>query len=232
MLILSSLCSIVAWSFFASRKHLCRLTLLLPEPLYHSLTIPGAHACLSPFRLGFPRFPSFTPSIASLLPLPQSPVMMSLRLFIRASLIAISLIATLIRLIATFALAPLGRTGISSDQYFGRGTYDSTTTAEAQNRLQSFQGATAISSNAYFGRPEEDDHDEDGGHAGGGDGILGLGDNETMQGLERGIRDMAGRVLGSEEVQNLGDQIRAGALKVSRGAELCDHSSIRIPVEA
>ena len=49
--------------------------------------------------------------------------------------------------------------------------------------------------------------------------MLGLGDNETIQGLERGIRDMAGRVLGNQEVQNLGDQVRAGALKVRRFAQ-------------
>jgi ADP-ribosylation factor GTPase-activating protein 2/3 len=45
--------------------------------------------------------------------------------------------------------------------------------------------------------------------------MMGLGDNETIQQLERGIRDMAGRVMGSQEVQNLTDQVRAGALKVS-----------------
>ena len=103
---------------------------------------------------------------------------------------------------------------ISSDQYFGRGSYDPTASSEAQQRLQQFSGATAISSNAYFGRPEEDE-EEPMSPLGGGDGMLGLGDNETIQGLERGIRDMAGRVLGSQEVQNLTDQVRAGALKVS-----------------
>ncbi|KAF9343379.1 ADP-ribosylation factor GTPase activating protein, ER-Golgi transport [Mortierella sp. AD094] len=44
---------------------------------------------------------------------------------------------------------------ISSDQYFGRGTYDSDAQAEANSRLQSFSGATSISSNQYFGRPDE-----------------------------------------------------------------------------
>ena len=102
---------------------------------------------------------------------------------------------------------------ISSDQYFGRGTYDPVAGSEAQQRLQQFSGATAISSNAYFGRPEEDDEEPQ--SPLGGEGMLGLGDNETIQGLERGIRDMAGRVLGSQEVQNLSDQVRAGALKVS-----------------
>ncbi|KAK8844559.1 hypothetical protein IAR55_006406 [Kwoniella newhampshirensis] len=102
--------------------------------------------------------------------------------------------------------------GISSDMYFGRGTYDPNSTAEAQTRLRDFQGATAISSNAYFGRPEQDDEHGDDGN---GDGLLGLGDNETIQGLERGLRDVAGRVLANPDVQNLGDQIRMGALKLS-----------------
>lgn len=46
--------------------------------------------------------------------------------------------------------------GISSDEFFGRGAFDSNTQAEAKSRLQGFEGATSISSNAYFGRPEDD----------------------------------------------------------------------------
>lgn len=100
--------------------------------------------------------------------------------------------------------------------YFGRGSYDPQAANEAQSRLRDFQGATAISSNAYFGRPEEDDEDEYGNsvHNAGNNGD-GLMDNETIQGLERGLRDMAGRVMANPDVQNLGDQIRMGALKVS-----------------
>ena len=90
--------------------------------------------------------------------------------------------------------------------YFGRGTYDPASSSEAQGRLQQFQGATAISSNAYFGRPDEDEEEPE--------ALGALGDNETIQGLERGIRDMAGRVMANPDVQNLGDQIRQGALKV------------------
>ncbi|RXK40730.1 ADP-ribosylation factor GTPase-activating protein 2/3 [Tremella mesenterica] len=101
--------------------------------------------------------------------------------------------------------------GISSDMFFNRGLHDQSASAEGRERLQQFAGATAISSNQYFGRPEEDDEaDRDGA----GD-ILGLGDNETIQGLERGIRDLAGRVMANPDVQNLGDQIRQGALKLS-----------------
>ena len=109
--------------------------------------------------------------------------------------------------------------------YFGRGSYDPSAASEAQSRLQQFSGATAISSNAYFGRPDEEEedilpreralmHNPAAETPGGGDGLMGLGDNETLQGLERGIRDMAGRVMANPEVQNLGDQIRQGALKV------------------
>lgn len=45
---------------------------------------------------------------------------------------------------------------ISSDEFFGRESYDPAAQAEAKGRLQGFEGATSISSNAYFGRPEDD----------------------------------------------------------------------------
>ena len=53
--------------------------------------------------------------------------------------------------------------GISSDEFFGRGQFDSNAQAEAKTRLQGFEGATSISSNAYFGRPEDEGGDEYGG---------------------------------------------------------------------
>jgi ADP-ribosylation factor GTPase-activating protein 2/3 len=49
--------------------------------------------------------------------------------------------------------------GISSDEFFGRGNFDSNAQSEAKSRLQGFEGATSISSNAYFGRPEDDPAD-------------------------------------------------------------------------
>lgn len=100
--------------------------------------------------------------------------------------------------------------GISSDMYFNRGNYDAEASTQAQSRLQQFQGATAISSNAYFGREEEEDDGLEGG-----DGMLGLDGNETIQNLERNIQDMAQRVMANPDVQQLTDQIRAGALKLS-----------------
>lgn len=102
--------------------------------------------------------------------------------------------------------------GISSDQYFGRGSYDPQAASEARTRLQNFSGATAISSNAYFGRPEDEEEELLSQQEG---GILGdLGQNETVVQLERGIRDMAGKFLANPEVQNLGENLRTGALKL------------------
>ncbi|KAI0132267.1 hypothetical protein BJ170DRAFT_691445 [Xylariales sp. AK1849] len=51
--------------------------------------------------------------------------------------------------------------GISSDEFFGKGSFDPNAQAEAKTRLQGFEGASAISSNAYFGRPEDEDAGED-----------------------------------------------------------------------
>ncbi|TFK88973.1 ArfGap-domain-containing protein [Polyporus arcularius HHB13444] len=97
---------------------------------------------------------------------------------------------------------------ISSDMYFGRGTYDPVATAEAQTRLQSFSGAQSISSNQYFGRDEE----EELAMAHGQDGLLGDG---TLAGLELAAKDAISRVLANPDVQNVGDSIRQGALKLS-----------------
>ncbi|KAL4405904.1 hypothetical protein CABS03_12305 [Colletotrichum abscissum] len=50
--------------------------------------------------------------------------------------------------------------GISSDEFFGKGSFDPNQQAEAKTRLQGFEGATSISSNAYFGRPEDEPQEE------------------------------------------------------------------------
>ncbi|KAK0222244.1 hypothetical protein IW262DRAFT_1448295 [Armillaria fumosa] len=98
---------------------------------------------------------------------------------------------------------------ISSDMFFGRNAYDPSSVSEAQTRLQSFQGATSISSNQYFGREEE----EDAGMGRRGDeGLLGDG---SLAGLEVAARDALSRVLANPDVQNVGESIRTGALKLS-----------------
>ena len=97
--------------------------------------------------------------------------------------------------------------------YFGRNSYDPDAVREAQTRLQSFQGATAISSNQYFGREEEEERLGGGGGGGGGNESL-LGDGSSLAGLENAARDAVTRVLSNPDVQNMGETIRTGALKV------------------
>jgi hypothetical protein len=95
---------------------------------------------------------------------------------------------------------------ISSDMFFGRNDYDPDALRESQARLVNFQGATSISSNQYFGREEEDEleHGHDGGP---------LGDG-SLSGLEATAREVYGRFISNPDVQNVGESIRAGALKV------------------
>ena len=88
--------------------------------------------------------------------------------------------------------------------YFGRNAYDPVAVNEAQNRLQSFQGATSISSNQYFGREEEEMPQQ-------AEGLLGDG---TLSNLEVAAKDAISRVLANPDVQNAAESIRAGAMKV------------------
>ncbi|KAL0933178.1 arf gtpase-activating protein [Colletotrichum truncatum] len=61
----------------------------------------------------------------------------------------------------TYARSKFGsQKGISSDEFFGKGSFDPNAQAEAKTRLQGFEGATSISSNAYFGRPEDEPAEE------------------------------------------------------------------------
>ncbi|KAF9523145.1 hypothetical protein CPB83DRAFT_799728 [Crepidotus variabilis] len=101
-----------------------------------------------------------------------------------------------------------GQKAISSDMYFGRGNYDADQTREAQSRLQSFQGATSISSNQYFGREDEEGLNREDSEG----GLLGDG---SLSGLESAAKDAISRVMANPDVQNVGESIRAGALKLS-----------------
>ncbi|KIJ45897.1 hypothetical protein M422DRAFT_206553 [Sphaerobolus stellatus SS14] len=103
-----------------------------------------------------------------------------------------------------------GQKGISSDMYFKRDAYDPAVVAEAQTRLQSFQGATSISSSQYFGRDEEEEAEM----RGGGNNLI----SEPGSGLanvEAAARDLVSKVLANPDVQDVGDKIRSGALKLS-----------------
>lgn len=106
--------------------------------------------------------------------------------------------------------------GISSDMYFERNSYDPHAQAEARTRLTQFQGATSISSNQYFGREEEEGGDPDaGGMAGSPGSFTG---NESLSALETATRDAISRVLANPDVQNVGESIRTGALKVCKAS--------------
>ncbi|VDB92126.1 unnamed protein product [Peniophora sp. CBMAI 1063] len=96
---------------------------------------------------------------------------------------------------------------ISSDMYFQRGDYDAQTVAEGQQRLQQFKGATSISSAQYYGRDEEEEA-----AMRGQDNLLGDG---SLAGLESAARDAVARVMANPDVQNLGESLRTGALKLS-----------------
>ena len=93
--------------------------------------------------------------------------------------------------------------------YFETGNYDADERKAAQSRLKEFDGRTAISSDAYFGR-ERSSLDEDNMSD---EGLLGGG--ETMQSIENTARDWAQRIASNPDVQQIGEGIRAGALKVS-----------------
>ncbi|KAJ7085213.1 hypothetical protein B0H15DRAFT_379731 [Mycena belliarum] len=102
-----------------------------------------------------------------------------------------------------------GQKAISSDMYFGRGAYDAAAQEEAQSRLKSFAGRTGIGSDEYFGREEEAANF----NASGGNNML--SSDSSLAGLESTARDVIGRVLANPDVQNVGDSIRSGALKLS-----------------
>ncbi|KAJ7448601.1 hypothetical protein B0H11DRAFT_2161978 [Mycena galericulata] len=98
---------------------------------------------------------------------------------------------------------------ISSDMYFGRGAYDAQAQQEAQGRLKEFAGRTGIGSDEYFGRGGEEDA------LGPRGGNTMLSEGSSLAGLESTARDVIGRVLSNPDVQNVGDSIRTGALKLS-----------------
>ncbi|RMD44932.1 hypothetical protein DV735_g180, partial [Chaetothyriales sp. CBS 134920] len=81
--------------------------------------------------------------------------------------------------------------GISSDEFFGRNSYDPSAQAEAKSRLQGFEGATSISSNAYFGRPEDD--------------LTGLEGGEYSGDIEAAARDFIRRMglTAGDDLENL-----------------------------
>ncbi|KAF7310016.1 Arf-GAP domain-containing protein [Mycena indigotica] len=102
-----------------------------------------------------------------------------------------------------------GQKGISSDMYFERGAYDANSHAEAQERLKSFAGRSGIGSDEYFGR-EEDPLDPSNSR-----NQPSYFEDTSLAGLETSAREAISRVLANPDVQNVGESIRAGALKLS-----------------
>ncbi|KAK4100288.1 ARF GTPase activator-like protein [Parathielavia hyrcaniae] len=101
----------------------------------------------------------------------------------------------------TYARKKFGtQKAISSDEFFGKGMFESGAQAEAKSRLQNFDGAQAISSNAYFGRPETDE----------GAGVEDYGD------LESAAKDMVRRfgITTAEDMQQLSHLLGDGAGKL------------------
>lgn len=92
--------------------------------------------------------------------------------------------------------------------FFERGSYDPSSVAEGRARLSQFQGATSISSNQYFGREEEEMVAQ-----GADGGVLGDG---SLAGLESAAREAVTRFMANPDVQNVGENLRSGALKVCR----------------
>lgn len=88
--------------------------------------------------------------------------------------------------------------GISSDEFFGKGSFDPAAQSEAKSRLQGFEGASSISSNAYFGREEDDGGEED------------YGD------LESAAKDFVRKfgVTAGDDLENLTQVLGEGATKL------------------
>lgn len=89
--------------------------------------------------------------------------------------------------------------GISSDEFFGRGTFDSNAQSEALTRLQGFEGASSISSNAYFGRPEDE-----------------MADNGEYGDLETAAKDFVRKfgITAGDDIENLTSMLGDGASKL------------------
>ena len=127
----------------------------------------------------------------------------------------VSLRPSILRPILLTHQSPPRGVAISSDMYFERGSYDPHARAEAQTRLQSFQGATSISSNQYFGRDEDEEAAALAASSSAAAG--GYLSEEALQNLGASARDAVQRVLANPDVQSIGESLRTGALKVRDG---------------
>lgn len=100
-----------------------------------------------------------------------------------------------------------GQKAISSDQLFGRGTYDEDAAQEAKQKLKSYDNATSISSSAYFGQDQED---EEGAGNSFGSSQHGYAGNQGSN--NNGFIDF--NVGTDDELQVLKDAVEQGAQKL------------------
>ncbi|GAV49449.1 hypothetical protein ZYGR_0P00920 [Zygosaccharomyces rouxii] len=89
-----------------------------------------------------------------------------------------------------------GQKAISSDQLFGRGSYDEEASREARDKLKTFDNATSISSSSYFGEEQEDEENLMEAQANNGFIDFNLGEDDDMQMLKNAIEQGAQK-LGS-----------------------------------
>ncbi|CCC68020.1 hypothetical protein NCAS_0A14620 [Naumovozyma castellii] len=98
-----------------------------------------------------------------------------------------------------------GQTAISSDQLFGRGSYDEDASREAKQKLKTFDNATSISSSSYFGEDQEADED-----------ALRTGNFGPSAGRNAGANNgfIDLNIGGDDELQMLKDAVEQGAEKL------------------
>ncbi|CCH62759.1 hypothetical protein TBLA_0I01000 [Henningerozyma blattae CBS 6284] len=96
-----------------------------------------------------------------------------------------------------------GQNAISSDQLFGRGTYDAEASREAKDKLKTFDNATSISSSSYFGEDKEGDEEGNMGNSYG----MGRNTNNSNSYIDFGV-------AADDEIQMLKDAVEQGAAKL------------------
>ncbi|CCK69441.1 ADP-ribosylation factor GTPase-activating protein KNAG_0C03340 [Huiozyma naganishii CBS 8797] len=98
-----------------------------------------------------------------------------------------------------------GQKAISSDQLFGRGSYDEEASREARNKLKTFDNATSISSASYFGEEQTGEEGEMGG--------AGM-NSQSYAGGNSGGNFVDFNINADDEIQILKDAVEQGAQRL------------------
>ncbi|XBW37846.1 hypothetical protein QEN19_003422 [Hanseniaspora menglaensis] len=105
--------------------------------------------------------------------------------------------------------------GISSDEFFGRGTFDEEANNEAKEKLKAnFNNATSISSDAYFGRDDGDEEEDE--HEMGDFRRPALQHGRGPRGGQNGLGDVVNSLLeeNEEEIEMIKNAMEQGATKL------------------